>query len=423
MRICPLKISKLPSKYFLIVRAQAKKLNDDNRRLRLSKEALSGFVTEMVKACRDIKLLHCEDSFSLKAKEVISDHTGRKQDVENHSNKYLFIRSQFVAWTNLLYLILLVILMSKYGMAAATALVLYNYNGKTYASAREVSGATEASYDLLLSAERVYQLLMSNDFAKEVFGEETLKTVHGEISLNNIHFSYRHENDSGIPVLKGLNLHIEPGQSVALVGRSGSGKSTTLSLITRLYEPLHGDILLDGFDIKALDSDSIRGNIGMVSQTPYLFNMSIRDNFTVVKEDVTDEEIIEACKTACIHDDIMKFAQGYDTVVGEGGTLLSGGQRQRIALARCLIRNYPIIVLDEATSALDNETQKKIRTAIENLRGRTVIMVAHRLSTVINCDRLFFIEDGRVIASGTHSELLETCEEYRRLYGEEQAEC
>ncbi len=157
----------------------------------------------------------------------------------------------------------------------------------------------------------------------------------------------------------------------------------------------------------------------MVSQTPYLFNMSIRDNFAVVKADVTEEEMVEACNTACIHNDIMKFADGYDTVVGEGGVLLSGGQRQRIALARCLIRDYPIIVLDEATSALDNNTHEIIRRAIENMRGRTVIMVAHRLSTVINCDRLFFIEGGQVLAAGTHSELLESCEAYRKLYGEE----
>ncbi|MDO5132583.1 MAG: ABC transporter ATP-binding protein [Eubacteriales bacterium] len=409
--------------YFLIVKAQAKKLNEDNRSLKIAGENLSGFVSEMVKACRDIKLLHCEDSFLLKAKDVISNNTERTRDLQNHSNTYIFAREQFVAWTNLLYLVVLMILMTKHGMTVATALVLYNYNGKAYASARGISNATEKSYSLLLSAERVYQLFRGRDFAKEEFGEEKLETVRGELGMDRVHFSFYHENVQTVPVLKGLDLHIEAGQSVALVGKSGCGKSTILSLITRLYEPQSGKVQLDGFDTAGLDRDSIRGNIGMVSQSPYLFNMSIRENFTLVKEDVTEEEIIEACKTACIHDDIMRFASGYDTVVGEGGVLLSGGQRQRIAIARCLIRDYPIIVFDEATSALDNETQELIRRAIESMQGRTVIMVAHRLTTVINCDRLFFIENGRVIAAGTHSELLENCEEYRKLYGEETGAC
>ena len=184
-----------------------------------------------------------------------------------------------------------------------------------------------------------------------------------------------------MPVLKGLSLHISPGETVALVGRSGCGKSTLLSLITRLHDPTRGSILLDGIEIKDLDQDSLRGNIGMVTQMPYLFNMSIRDNFAIVKKDVTDEEIVAACKTACIHDDIMNFSEGYDTVIGEGGILISGGQRQRIAIARCLIGDYPILFLDEATSALDNETQAKIQKAIEGMHGKTIIMIAHRLST------------------------------------------
>ena len=405
--------------YFLIVRSQAKKLNDDNRRLRRSKESLNGVITELVKASRDIKLLHCEESFSVKAKEVITEYADRTRDVENHSNTYIFARTQFVAWTDLFYIGLLALLMARNGMTAATALVLYNYNGKTFLSARAVSNAAEYTYALLLAAERVYQLLNSMDFEKEEWGKEQLDTVRGEIEMRDVSFSYRHGNEVLSPVLKGVDLKIRPGESVALVGKSGCGKSTILSLITRLYEPDGGEIQLDGRDIAKLDKDSIRGNIGMVSQMPYLFNMSIRDNFAVVKADVTEEEMVEACRTACIHDDIMKFADGYDTVAGEGGVMLSGGQRQRIALARCLIRDYPVIVLDEATSALDNNTQEKIREAIENMRDRTVVMVAHRLSTVINCDRLFFIEDGKILAAGTHSELLESSEAYRKLCGEE----
>lgn len=403
--------------YFLIVKAQAKKLNDDNRTLRVSKEKLNGITTEMVKANHDIKLLNCKDSFINKAKEFISDYTQKTQDVQNHSNTYIFARRQFVAWTNLLYLAVLVYLMWKHGMTPATALVLYNYNGKTYLSAQAVSTAAEHIYGLTLAAERVYQLLYSKDFAQEEWGEEKLETTKGDIQIQDVHFSYKNEKDVLLPILKGVNLQIKPGESVAFVGKSGCGKSTILSLITKLYDPEQGHIQIDGIDISKLDEPSIRSNIGMVTQQPYIFNMTIRENFAIIKENLTDEEMIKACKIACIHDDIMKLPLGYDTMAGEGGIMLSGGQRQRIALARCIIQDYPIIVLDEATSALDNETQEKIRIAIENMEGKIVIMVAHRLSTVINCDKLFYIEDGKVLAQGTHKELLENCEEYRRLEG------
>ena len=192
-----------------------------------------------------------------------------------------------------------------------------------------------------------------------------------------------------------------------------------MSLITKLYDPDSGSILIDDNDITQLDQDSIRSNIAMVSQTPYIFNMSIRDNLAIVKHDVTEEEIVKVCKLACIHDDIKILPNGYDTVVGEGGVTLSGGQRQRLALARSMLKDFPILMLDEATSALDNVTQAKVQSAIENLRGKqTLIMIAHRLSTVINCDKLFLMSGGKVIAEGSHEELLKNSEEYRRLYQE-----
>lgn len=406
--------------YFQIVRAQARKVNDDKRHFKVAREKLTGFVGEMVRSSRDIKLLHCEESFLSRVNAAINEAADRSHDMNNDITSFTLGREQFVTWTNFLYIALLVLLMAKYGMAASTALILYNYSGRVYASARGIAGAMTTFYSLLLSAERVYQIIESRDFSKEVFGEKKLDAVKGDIELENVHFAYRHEDSPPTPVLKGLSLHIHPGESVAFVGKSGCGKSTALSLITRLYDPLKGSIKLDGTEVQELDRDSLRGSIGMVSQMPYLFNMSIRDNFAIVKSDVTDEEIVKACRTACIHEEIMKFPEGYDTLVGEGGVMLSGGQRQRIALARCLIRDYPIIMLDEATSALDNETQSQIRTAIENMQGkRTIIMIAHRLSTVVNCEKLFFLKDGKVIAAGTNKELLDSCEEYRQLYREE----
>ena len=406
--------------FFLIIRVQAKKKAEDSRRVATASESFSSLIGETIRASRDIKLLHCEDSFLNRAKSVIGDLNEKSLARRKRNNKHSLVRSQFVAWANLLYIIILAIMMVKYGLIAASALVLYNYNGKVYTSAQVIADSTDAFYALLLSSERVCKIIDSSDFGKETFGEKSLETVQGEIEMKNISFSYKHQDLAPVEVLKGLSLRIPAGHTVALVGSSGCGKTTVLSLISHLYDPSRGSIMLDSTDTRELDRDTIRNNIGTVTQSPYLFNMSIRDNFRVIKMDASDEEIIEVCKTACIHDDIMKLTDGYDTVVGEGGCMLSGGQRQRIALARALLKDYPVIMLDEATSALDNETQATIRDAIQNMHGRsTVIMIAHRLSTVINCEQLFFIENGRVLASGTHEELLENCEAYRRLYAEE----
>ena len=408
--------------YVVLVRVQAKKKNENFRRLYAATEAYSGFVGEMVHAALDIKLLHSEDGFLGKMKDVTGSCTDRERESAETDNRHLLVRKQFVSWTSFFYLILLAVLMSGHGLLPATALILYNYNGKVFVSIRAVAGAVDASNRLILSSERVYQLMNSSDFAREVFGQKSLRTVNGEIELKNVGFAYRSKGHLPVSVLKDISLRVPAGGSAALIGRSGCGKSTILSLISRLYDPACGSILLDGMDVRELDMDTLRDNIGIVTQSPYLFNMSLRDNFRLIRSDATDEDIVNVCKTACVHDDIMNLPKGYDTIIGEGGKMLSGGQRQRIALARALLKDYPVIMLDEATSALDNETQTAVRDAISNMHGgRTVIMVAHRLSTVVNCEQLFYIQDGKVLASGTHDELLKTCEPYRKMYAEETA--
>ena len=409
--------------YILIQKAHLRNLTDDDRKYRSAMEKHTSFAGEMVRAHRDIKLLHCEDSFIKKLDSSIEESIDVETAMRVRSMKFILLRTQFVSWTDFIYMALLALHMSLGAMTASAALVLFSYNGRFFICSRSVSSFMDSLNGLALSSERIYQLMNSDDYEKETFGEKHIDEVKGDIELRDLKFSYRRANGSRVNVLNGMNLHIKSGEFVAFVGGSGCGKSTVLSLISRLYDPDEGSVLLDGCDIRELDMDSIRSNIGMVSQMPYIFNMSIRDNLSVVKADMTDEEMISACKTACIHDDIMKLPQGYNTIVGEGGITLSGGQRQRLAIARSIVRRYPIIMFDEATSALDNITQAKIRTAIDNLQGsRTVIMIAHRLSTVINCEHLFFLSGGKVIAEGTHKELLENCKEYRALYLEEGGE-
>jgi ABC-type multidrug transport system fused ATPase/permease subunit len=190
--------------------------------------------------------------------------------------------------------------------------------------------------------------------------------------------------------------------------------------LCKLYDVNSGSITIDGVNINDLDKDSIRGNITIINQNPYIFNMSIRDNLKLVKDDLTEEEMIKACKMACLDDFINSLEDGYDTIVGEGGVNLSGGQRQRLAIARAFVQKTEIILFDEATSALDNETQASIQKAIDNMKkDYTILIIAHRLSTIVNCDRILFIEEGKVVDSGRHKELLEKNSAYKKLYESE----
>ena len=201
------------------------------------------------------------------------------------------------------------------------------------------------------------------------------------------------------------------------MGKSGAGKTTIFNLLCKMYDVDSGSITIDGVEIKKLDKDSIRGNITIISQNPYIFNMSIKDNLRLVKSNLTNKEMKEACKLACLDEFINSLPDKYDTVIGEGGVNLSGGQKQRLAIARALVQKTEIILFDEATSALDNETQEKIQTAINNMKNEyTILIIAHRLSTIINADRILFLDNGKIVSEGTHEYLLKNCDEYRKLY-------
>jgi len=234
---------------------------------------------------------------------------------------------------------------------------------------------------------------------------KTLDSVRGEVEFKDVTFSYPIRPD--IPVLKGLTFCAKPKETIALVGESGCGKSTTVSLLERLYLPTGGTITLDGVPIEQLEIGWLRSQIGLVSQEPILFAASIYENIRYGKPDATQEEIEAAAKMANAHNFIRSFPQGYDTPVGEKGVTLSGGQKQRIAIARALVRNPKVLLLDEATSALDAESEKVVQDALDRAsEGRTTLVIAHRLSTIKNADQIVVIDDGQVFEKGTHKELM-----------------
>lgn len=265
-----------------------------------------------------------------------------------------------------------------------------------------------------LAIERVVEILETEPTIFDKPNAVTLKGVKKSINFNHVYFEYK----EGVPVLKDINLEVKAGTTVALVGNSGGGKTTIVNLIPRFYDVKSGSITIDKTDICDISLESLRDNIAVVFQDNFLFAGTIRDNILLGKEDATEEEIATAVKMACLDEFINELENGLDTKIGERGSLLSGGQRQRLAIARAFIKNAPVVILDEATSALDNKAEAVVQRAIDNLmQDRTVFVIAHRLSTVQNADKIVVINDGEIIETGTHEELLqEENGAYKALY-------
>ncbi|MBN1354657.1 ABC transporter ATP-binding protein [bacterium] len=275
---------------------------------------------------------------------------------------------------------------------------------------------SKLNYDIqraLAGAERVFSVLDSTNPIREKPDPVMLEHVTGKISFEGVSFEY----NEGEPVLQQINLDIMPGETLALVGVSGVGKSTMVSLIPRFYDPTDGKITIDGLDLRVLSLTSLRDNIGMVTQETILFNDTIYNNITYGRSDFNSEQIEKACRAAYSYDFIQEMPNGLETVIGERGTSLSGGQRQRLAITRALLKNPPILILDEATSSLDAESEALIQKALNTLiRNRTTIIIAHRLSTVRNASRIAVMHHGQIVELGTHEELFNRSGAYRNLY-------
>lgn len=389
--------------------------NENDKEFRKKHERVSGFVGELVRGARDIKMLNAEKSFMKELKSKIDEVNNDRYRINKTDRNYGLLRGILIDIFDTGMIFLLIYLITIKELEIATALVVYNYMSRVTTIVSYVSMLLEKLKDFNLSSTRIFNIINSEEFPKEKFGKEDLLTIEGNFEFKNVTFAYDKEK-----VLNNISFKVNANETVAFVGKSGSGKTTIFNLLCKMYDVNQGEITIDGLNINKLTRDTIRGNITIISQNPYIFNMSIKDNLRLVKEDLTNEEMIQACKMACLDDFIENLPDGYDTLVGEGGINLSGGQRQRLAIARAFAQKTEIILFDEATSALDNETQAKIQKAIENLqKDYTILIIAHRLSTVINSDRILFLNNGKIEAEGTHQELLKKCSEYKQLYENE----
>ncbi len=382
---------------------------------RTKREIATGAYNEQVRGLRDLKSLNIRNRTIEDAGEKFKEAEGISQKSRYTRRKFIMARDITGTIFDVGFLIAGVLFIKFDWIALSTFLIIYMYHGNVKGLSSYVAAIKQYAIEGELSAQRVFEII--DEYPKETFGNKDIIVKEGKVEFKNVNFGYTKD----VPILKDLTLTFNANKTTAIVGKSGSGKSTILSLLNKLYTIDSGQILLSGENIDTLSESSLRDNIGVVTQAPYIFNRTIRENLLFVKPDATEEEMISALKRAYIWEFIQEQKDGLDSTVGENGVMLSGGQKQRLAIARILLKNSPIIVLDEATSALDNESQGLIVNAINDLKAdHTIIIVAHRLSTILDADCIMVLDDGKVIDQGTHKELYRRCKMYKELYKTEE---
>lgn len=390
------------------------RIKKSQEKIKKESDAYVKVATENMTGIREIKSLGISKTIEKNISKVIDKLFGHTAQVRKYERLYY-------AFNNLAYFIIQFLILFTTGkfyldgvISLSIFLMIESYIWRIDEVVENISDFGVSFNKVTVSLKRIGEILNNELYQDEKYGEKELENTKGIIKFENVKFRYTEKEQY---TLKGLDLTIEPNKKIAIVGRSGNGKSTIFNLLLRYFDATKGKIMIDDVDIKDLSEESLRSNLSIIRQSPFLFNLTILENFKLVREDVTLEEVRECCKRAYIDDYIMSLPDKYETVIGEGGINLSGGQKQRIAIARTLLLNTKIILFDEATSALDNESQEYIKKTIDDLvKDHTVIIVAHRLSTIVDADTIHVIEKGKLVGSGKHKELLENCISYQNLY-------
>ena len=374
--------------------------------------------TENITGIREIKSLGIK-------KNMLNGITLRVNNLFKHSKEQKDYEITYYNLNNLVYFLLQLIIFLTCGKLYIMKRITFSIFAVVDSYLWRIDEVVESLSDfgvnynkVKVSLKRIDEILNNKLYNDEKFGDLEIDNIKGNIEFKNVKFKYRNDEEY---VLNDLNLKIIPNKLNAMVGRSGNGKSTLFNLLLRYFDATDGNIYIDDIDIKDLKEEFLRRNISIIRQNPFIFNLSVIDNFKLVKNDLTIDEVRRVCKMAYIDDYIMSLPNGYNTIIGEGGVNLSGGQKQRLAIARTLLLNTKIILFDEATSALDNESQKYIKKTIDDLvKDHTIIVVAHRLSTIIDADIINVIDKGKVVGTGNHEYLINNNKIYQKLYNKEQ---
>ena len=391
-------------------------------------------VKEIVESQKDIRALNLEEKLCITTSEKF-DNLRHAKNKENVIDTHFWnIRCLILEVFGILVLVLGLKMMRTEMLTLATYVLIFSYRDNLYSLIWYVGDIAKCLTEVQVSSRRMFSLYDENLYPTEHFGDRDIVNLKGKIEFKNVEFSYSEvqENDEEDvsfkkrkpierikkeSIFKGLSFKIKPNTTVAFVGRSGSGKSTILSLMSKLNDADKGEIKIDNINIKDLSKDCLRENISLINQFPYIFDMTIKENLLLVKKDATDEEIWNVLKRASFDEDVKAMPKGINTKVGESGVKLSGGQRQRLAIARALLKESKIILFDESTSSLDNFAQSHIQQSIEQMKGQhTIVIVAHRLSTIKNVDKIYFLEDGKIADSGTFDELFENNKQFKKMF-------
>lgn len=394
------------------------KIKKNNEIIKKQSDKYVKEATENISGVREIKALGIKRHVEEKLNSILDVYYQNVTDLGRKETWYY-------ALNNLLYFVFQLIIFLTAGyfytkkiLSLSLFMTLETYIWQIDQVVESLSDFGVSFNKVTVSLERINEILSDKLYKEEKYGEISLDKNNGKIEFKNVSFKYRETEDN---TLENLNMTFLPNKKNAIVGRSGNGKSTIFNLLLRYFDVNDGEILIDGVNIEKITEASLRKNISIIRQTPFIFNMSIFDNLKIVKEDLTLEEAREVCKKAYIDDYFMSLKDGYDTMIGEAGINLSGGQKQRLAIARTLLLDTKVILWDEATSALDNESQAYIKKTIDDLvKDHTVIIVAHRLSTIVDADIIHVIEKGKEVGLGTHKELLKNNQIYRNLYQNEE---
>ena len=401
----------ISSKYFPVIKSTQKEIKKESDKL--IKRA-----TENLTGIREIKALGIKNNMINLINNDIDNYCNkslkinRYESVYNGLNNIVYYVLQFIILLTCVYLFI------KGHIVYSVLMMVHTYIWRIDEVAETLSSFGVNYNKVKVSLSRIDEVVNNKIFKDEIYGDISLNNPKGNVTFKNVSFKYTKKENL---TLDNLSLNIKTNQKTAIVGRSGNGKTTIFNLLLRYFDVTSGKVLIDGVDIKDLTEESLRKTISCVRQNPFLFNMSIFENFKIVKPDITLKEVKEVCKRAYIDEYIESLPKKYNTIIGEGGINLSGGQKQRLAIARTLLLNTKIILFDEATSALDNESQKYIKMTIDDLtKDHTIIIIAHRLSTIIDADEILVIENGKLESKGNHKELLKKSKVYKGLYENEE---
>ncbi len=411
--------------------------------VRKKNDKVNSLTTEIVRSEKDIKSLGLENKLSEVSKENYEDYRKARYKLDMTGTNYGTARNAIIGLGTLLTLILGIYLRQLGLITLATYMIIYSNRGSVWDLVWNIGQLTNLIVDIRVSHDRMFSLYDENEFVTEKFGDKTIENVVGEIEFKAVSYTFREYEykrkrkpakhgregkiDYSVPpekklvsenkIFNDLSFKITPNTTVAFVGKSGSGKSTILNLMSKMYVVDDGEVLIDGMNINDFNKETLRKTISLVNQFPYIFDMTIKENLLLAKGDATDEEVQEAIAKASLEEFVESLPKGVDTKVGESGIKLSGGQKQRLAIARALLRNSPIIIFDESTSSLDNFAQEEVKKSIDGLKGKsTIVIVAHRLSTIKNVDKIFFLENGEIVDSGTFDELFDKNKSFKSMF-------